>query len=86
MRPIRIKNLLLLTLLAAAAFNILGPAHAQTQAPTPSVADIKATAQAIQTLQAQQKTIADNQAAIDQKLTGIAEEVRVARLFQSRAK
>jgi hypothetical protein len=85
MCPINIKTLLLLTLMAAAAFSLLGPVQAQ-QAQTPSVADIKATAAAIQTLQVQQKTLTDNQTAIDGKLATIAEEVRVARLFQSRAK
>ena len=69
-------------LLAGAASTFLAPAQAQTA----TVADIKATAEAIQALQDQQKTITDNQAKIDAKLATIAENVRVARLFASRAK
>jgi len=77
-----LKFLALCGLLAAAAGTFLGPAQAQTG----SVADIKATAEAIQTLQDQQKTITDNQASIDAKLAAIAENVRLARLYSSRAK
>ena len=69
-------------LLAAAASPFLGPVQAQT----PSVADIKATAEAIQTLTDQQKTINDNQTKIDEKLADIAENIRVARLYAARAK
>ena len=76
------KSLALCALLAAAAGTFFGPAQAQTA----SVADIKATADAIQTLQDQQKTIADNQSKIDDKLAAIADNVREARLFSSRAK
>lgn len=76
------KFLALCGLLAAAAGSLFGPAHAQTA----SVADIKATAEAILALQDQQKTITDNQAKIDAKLASIAENVRVARLFSSRAR
>jgi len=77
-----LKSLLLCVLIAAAASTILPPAQGQTDNP----ADIKATADAIQTLQDQQKTIADNQAKIDAKLADIAENVRVARLYGARAK
>jgi hypothetical protein len=69
-------------LLAGAASVFFGPAQAQTD----SVADIKATLEAIQTLQDQQKTITDNQARIDAKLATIAENIRVARLFSARLK
>jgi hypothetical protein len=77
-----LKYLALCGLLALAASSIFGPAQAQTA----SVADIKATADAIQAIQDQQKTITDNEAKIDQKIAEIAENVRVARLYASRAK
>ena len=77
-----LKFLALCGLLAATAGTFFGPAQAQTG----GVADIKATAEAIQTLQDQQKTITDNQASIDAKLAAIAENVRLARLYSSRAK
>jgi len=77
-----LKLLALAALLAAGVNSILAPAQAQTE----PVADIKATADAIKTLQDQQKTIADNQAKIDTKLADIAENVRVARLFGARAR
>ena len=77
-----LKIMALCGLLAAAASSFFGPAQAQTA----GVADIKATAEAIQTLQDQQKTITDNQAKIDAKLASIAENVRVARLYAARAK
>jgi hypothetical protein len=77
-----LKFLALCGLLAAAASPFFGPAQAQIA----SVADIKATAEALQTLQDQQKTITDNQGKIDDKLASIAENVRQARLFASRAK
>jgi hypothetical protein len=66
----------------AAANSLFAPARAQTA----SVADIKATAEAIQTLQDQQKTLADNQTKIDTALASIAENVRVARIYAARAK
>jgi hypothetical protein len=77
-----LKYVALCGLLAAAASSIMGPAQAQTA----SVADLKATADAIQALTDQQKTITDNQAKIDAKLADIAENVRVARLYSARAK
>ncbi|MGA3169675.1 MAG: hypothetical protein ABSE62_01555 [Chthoniobacteraceae bacterium] len=77
------RNLKLLALCAllAAAVSALIPAGAQTADP-----DAQATAQAIQTLQDQQKTIADNQATIDQKLATISDAVHQARLFAARAR
>ncbi len=77
-----LKYVALCGLLAGAAGTFLGPAQAQSD----SVADIKATAEAIQTLQDQQKTIADNQAKIDDKLATIAENVRQARLYAARSR
>jgi len=76
------KFIAVCALLAAAASTFFGPAQAQVG----SVADIKATADAVQTLQDQQKAITDNQAKIDDKLAAIAENVRVARLYSSRVK
>jgi hypothetical protein len=76
------KILALCSLIAGVASTFLAPAQAQVA----TVADIKATAEAIQTLQDQQKTITDNQAKIDEKLATIAENVRVARLFAARAR
>jgi hypothetical protein len=77
-----LKYLALCGLMAATASLFFGPAQAQTA----SVADIKATADAIQALQDQQKTITDNEDKIDAKLADIAENIRVARLYASRAK
>ena len=77
-----LKYLALCGLLAAAASTIFGPLQAQT----PSVADIKATADAIQALQDQQAAISANQDKIDAKLADITENVRVARLYSSRAR
>jgi hypothetical protein len=72
------------TLLAACAF------VAATLAPggvsrAESDADAKAVGVIVQDVLAQQKTIADNQAKIDEKLAAIAEQLRVARIFESRA-
>jgi len=77
------RNLKFLALcgLLAAAISALIPAGAQTED-----ADSLATTQAIQTLQDQQKTIANNQDAIDQKLATISDAVRQARLFAARAR
>ncbi len=76
----KLNFLALSIVLAGMASLLLRPAHAQTA----SVADIKATADAIQTLQDQQKTIADNQTKIDAKLATIAESIRQARLYAAR--
>jgi hypothetical protein len=78
-----LKYLALCGLLAVSASIFYGPAEAQQ---TGSVADIKATDEAIATLQEQQKELTDNQAKIDAKLASIAENVRVARLYGARAK
>ena len=77
-----LKHLALCLLLAAAASSFFGPVHAQTDSPE----DIKAAADAIQTLTDQQKTIADNQDKIDQKLADIAQNIHDARLYASRAR
>jgi len=44
-----------------------------------------ATATLVQDIVTQQKTIADNQAKIDEKLAAIGEQLRVARIFESRS-
>jgi len=79
-----LKLLAFAALLAAGVNSILAPAQAQSQGD--DVASIKAAADAIATLQDQQKTIADNQAKIDSKIADIAENVREARLFAARAR
>jgi hypothetical protein len=75
-----LKFFALCCLLAAAASLFFAPVHAQTGGPA------DANAATVQTLLDQQKTITANQAKIDGKLASIAENVRLARLFQSRAK
>ncbi len=47
-------------------------------------ADVSKTAALLQQLQAQQKTVSENQAKIDEKLAAVAEEIRLARIFVSR--
>jgi hypothetical protein len=79
----KLKYLAISALLAVAVGSLLGPVQAQQGG---SVADLKSGAEAIQTLQAQQQTITDNQAKIDAKLATIAENVRVARLYAARIK
>lgn len=54
---------------------------AQNPSTPPSDAGITAVIQEIQT---QQKTLAENQAKIDEKLAAITEEIRLARLFVAR--
>jgi hypothetical protein len=77
-----LKYLGICALLALAGGTIYGPLQAQTSNP----ADIKATADAIQALQDQEAAISANQDKIDAKLADITENVRVARLYSSRAR
>jgi hypothetical protein len=78
--------------LLAGALLCLGSATASAQAPAPpptqftaqSLADMKTLNQLLEEIQLQQKTIADNQALIDQKLAAVTETVRTARIFVSR--
>jgi hypothetical protein len=65
----------------AIAFAILSPGPSRAQAPA---AGDPALAQLLTEVAAQQATIADNQAKIDQKLVLIAEDIRVARIFVGR--
>jgi hypothetical protein len=86
---------LLSAFLAGASFLALpgtSPAQAPAQPQTPpaaqftpqSLADLKALNALIAEIQAQQKTLADNQTAIDQKLATLTETIRVARIFSKR--
>jgi len=72
----------LAALLAVAANSLIRPAHAQTA----TVADFKAMADTVKTLQDQQQAIAANQAKIDDKLAAIAEDIRVARIYAARVR
>jgi len=68
------------------ALSLLAPAlsTAQTVSTGQSGSDSKSLASLIQEVQAQQKTITDNQAKIDEKLAAIAENLRQARIYISR--
>jgi hypothetical protein len=74
-------NPMTLSMAAAAVFALAAPVH--------SHADPAAGAKSLNALllevQAQQKTIADNQAKIDEKIAAAAEEVRLAKIYVSRA-
>lgn len=67
-----------------------GNISAQDQSPgtsqftVQSQADLKTLNLLLGDIQAQQKTIADNQTLIDQRLATLAETIRVARLFSKR--
>jgi len=67
-----------------------GILSAQNPAPTPpalslqSQTDLKTLNALIADVQAQQKTLSDNQALIDQKIAALAETIRTARLFTKR--
>ena len=60
---------------------LLNPAIAQT----PSVKEAEEMNALVSEVQAQQKEIAENQAKIDEKLATLADTVREARIFSSRA-
>ena len=60
---------------------LLNPAVAQT----PSAKEAEDMNALINEVQAQQKEIAENQAKIDEKLVTVADTVREARIFSSRA-
>ena len=65
--------------LAAAAFAPANSSHGEADA------DMKAINAIVQDVIAQQKTIAENQAKVDEKIAAIGEQLRVARIFESRA-
>ena len=73
--------LLALGMIAAAI--VMQPGGSRLHAE--SDAEIRASAAIVQDLLTQQKTIAENQAQIDEKLAAIGEQLRVARIFESRA-
>jgi hypothetical protein len=68
------------------ALSLLAPdlSPAQTGSSGQAGTDSKALGALIQEVQAQQKTIADNQVKIDEKLAAIAENLRQARIYISR--
>jgi glycerol-3-phosphate cytidylyltransferase-like family protein len=74
-------------MLCACAFAaaVLAPGGASSSARAESDADMKAMAALAQDIIAQQKTLTDNQAKVDEKLAAIAEQLRLARIFESRA-
>ena len=73
--------LLALTGAAALAGALLLPQPSSGQSPATGDA---ALTQLLTELTTQQTTIADNHAKIDEKLAGIAEDVRIARIFVGR--
>jgi hypothetical protein len=78
MKPIPILACLLL--LAA------GPNTISAQAPNPQEQLVlQQLSVAIKEVQTQQTTIAANQAMIDEKIAGVAEAIRVARIYSSRS-
>jgi len=70
---------LILPLIAAGAAVLLSADQSQGAAD----ADAK-TGALIREVQAQQKTLVENHARIDEKLAAVAEELRLARIFVSR--
>lgn len=68
--------------LAAVAVLLLAPVFSQGQTGT----DSRENAKLLQAVQEQQKTIADNQAKIDEKISAIAENVRQARIYVNRGR
>ena len=73
----RISTIVFLTL----GLLLLEPATAQT----PSAKEAEEMNALVDEVQAQQKEIADNQAKIDEKLVTLADTIREARIFSSRA-
>ena len=71
----------LLALCSLAAV-LLAPGGTRAEADS---AEVGATAALVQDVIAQQKTIADNQMKINEKLAVISEQLRIARIFESRA-
>jgi cell division protein FtsL len=69
-------------LTAACAFTLLAPSITRAQAP--GVPSEQRLLELVKEVQTQQGQIAENQTKIDEKLTEVAETVRVARIFSSR--
>lgn len=78
------KSRLFLTLLTLGALAAALLAPGGTRAAS-EPADERATAALIQDVMAQQKAITDNQAKIDGMLAALGEQLRLARIFESRA-
>ncbi len=55
-------------------------------ADAPNAASAQALMQALKDVQAQQATITENQAKIDELIAGVAEAARVARIYSSRSR
>ena len=70
-----------IAVLAACAF----AAPLNAQAPTAQAQQDQQVLALVRELQAQQTTIADNQTKIEAKLAAVAEALRVARIYSSRA-
>ena len=75
MKPIAIATLAVLALAV--------PSHAQ--APNAAAEQDQQTLALIKEVQAQQLAIADNQTKIEAKIAGLAEALRIARIYSSRA-
>ena len=87
MHPMKTKPIFLaMAVSGVIALSLLAPALStgQTVPAAQPGTDSKALGTLIQEVQAQQKTIADNQAKIDEKLAAIAENLRQARIYISR--
>jgi hypothetical protein len=78
MKPLRLLLTAATTVLLVALFS---PQNSTGQTAAP---DAQTTA-IIQEIRAQQKSLLQNQAAIDQKVADLGEQIRVARIFVSRA-
>jgi len=91
------RKISLLLPFAAAALFLAGSSFISAQNPAPavstqystqystqSVSDLKTIDGLLAEVQAQQKTLADNQALIDQKIATLTETIRTARIFSKR--
>jgi surfactin synthase thioesterase subunit len=72
-----------IALAALAAFALAAPS--QAQAPSAQAQQEQQIVALVRELQAQQAAIADNQTKIEAKLAAVAEALRVARIYSSRA-
>jgi hypothetical protein len=77
------KRLPVLTAFCSLSFLVAAPAAEAPTAIREQVEQVLAVAKAVQV---QQAAIAENQAKIDAKLAAVAENIRVARLYATRAK
>jgi len=87
------RKISLLLPIAAAALFLAGSSFISAQNPAPtvstqystqSVSDLKTLDGLLAEVQAQQKTLADNQTLIDQKIATLTETIRTARIFAKR--